>query len=166
MKRLYLFIFFIQAFLLRGIPSYSQQNGDRVDFQTWTDITLTYFKTQKFSFGGDAGLRGIVSSKDWNSFYIRPTVHYKFTPIFKLSGGIGLFNTFNKSLNNTYELRFFQDLQISWPHIGWLDFYHRFRFEQRLFFYENLDNDLAVRGRYLIRARTTNFKLIGKKKGY
>ncbi|MCK5371317.1 MAG: hypothetical protein KAQ62_22305, partial [Cyclobacteriaceae bacterium] len=49
--------------------------NDEIDFQTWTDITLTHFFSQKLSLGGDAGLRGIISSKDWNLFYIRPTIN-------------------------------------------------------------------------------------------
>ena len=152
--------------MLSSSTSYSQLYNDRVDFQTWTDITLTYFKTQKYSYGGDAGLRGIVSSKDWNLIYIRPTVNYTLSPFFKVSGGIGSFNTFNKELSNTYELRFFQDVHVSWPDIGWVDFYHRFRFEERFFFYTDIENDFTIRGRYLIRARTIDFKLIGKTKSF
>lgn len=130
------------------------------------DVTLTYFFSQKLSLGGDVGLRGIISSKDWNQFYIRPTINYSVAPRVKISGGIGSFNTFNKTLSNTYEIRLFQDAHISWPDIGWVDFYHRFRFEERFFFYENLDSDQAIRGRYLFRTRTMDFKLLSKKKSF
>ena len=142
----------------------AQLCNNKVDFQTWSDSTLTYFKTQRLSFGGDAGLRGIVSSKDWNFLYVRPTINYTLGAMLKVSGGIGSFNTFNKKLSSTYELRFFQGAHVSWPDIGWIDFYHRFRFEERFFFYKNINNDFSFRGRYLIRARTINFKLIGEKK--
>ena len=157
----------IKCIILSVIISFTieahAQNSE-VDFQTWTDVTLTYFFSQKLSLGGDAGLRGIVSSKDWNQFYIRPTINYTVSPRVKISGGIGSFNTFNKTLSNTYEIRFFQDAHISWPDIGWVDFYHRFRFEERFFFYEKLENNGNVRGRYLFRARTIDFKLLSKKK--
>lgn len=165
-KRICLYIFINLSLLLVCTSSSGQLYNDRVDFQTWSDITLTYFKTQKFSFGGDTGLRGVISSKDWNLFYIRPTLNYTLSPFFKVSGGIGSFNTINKKIGNTYEIRFFQDAHVSWPDIGWIDFYHRFRFEERFFFYENIDNDLYIRGRYLIRARTANFRLIGKSKSF
>ena len=89
-----------------------------------------------------------------------------FSSLFKLSGGVASFNTINKSFSNNSEVRLFQDVQITWPDLGWIDFYHRFRFEQRFFFYENIDNDLYIRGRYLIRARTANFRLIGKSKSF
>jgi hypothetical protein len=166
MKKTVSIILFILVSLFKSQISKGQIHNNRVDFQTWTDITLTYFKSQKFSFGGDAGLRGIVSSKDWNLFYIRPAIHYSFTPTFKLSGGVGSFNTFNKTLSNISEIRIFQDAHISWPDIGWVDFYHRLRLEERFFFYQSLENEVSLRGRYLIRARTMNFKFIGQKKMY
>lgn len=166
MKRFAVYIYVILIFLMSISASYGQLNNDPVDVQIWSDITLTYFKTQKFSFGGDVGLRSSIHNQDWSLFYLRPTLHYHFTPIFKLSGGLGAFNTLNKSFGNTYEVRLFQDAQISWPDIGWLDFFHRLRFEQRFFFYSNTENDVFIRGRYLFRARTMNFKLIGKKRGY
>ena len=166
MNRFYLYIFLNLFFLLSNSISNGQNSSDRADFQTWTDITLTYFKSQKYSLGGDAGLRGIISAKDWNQIYIRPSINYILSPYFKVTGGIGSFNTFNKEFSNTYELRFFQDVHVSWPDIGWVDFYHRFRFEERFFFYQTLANDFSIRGRYLIRARTIDFKLIGKTKSF
>ena len=165
-SRFRIYIFLLLAFILTGLSSFGQVSSDRVNFQTWTDFTYAYFHTEQFSFGGDAGLRGIVSGKNWNTLYIRPTIHFTVSPIFKVSGGIGSFNTFYKDFNNTYELRFFQDAHISWPDIGWIDFYQRFRFEERLFFYKIIENDISVRGRYLIRARTNDFRLIGKSKSF
>lgn len=146
--------------------SLAQTSDKRTDFQTWTDMTLTYFKTQKFSFGGDLGLRGIVSHRNWNLIYIRPTVNYTFTPFFKLSGGIGSFNSINKSISNSYEVRFFQDFKFNWPDLGWIRFQHRFRFEERFFIYENIENTFSMRGRYLVTMKTNNFKFIGPRKEY
>lgn len=146
--------------------SYGQPDYDRADIQIWSDITLTYFKSHKLSFGGDAGLRFSVDNKDWGLFYLRPTLHYSINPKIRLSGGIASFNTLNKAIFNTYELRLFQDAQISWPDIKWVDFYHRFRFEQRFFFYDKIENDISIRGRYLIGVKTANFNLLGKKKKF
>jgi hypothetical protein len=165
-KWICLYIFFNLSLLLVYTSSSGQLYNDRVDFQTWSDINLTYFQTQKFSIGGDAGLRGIISSKNWNLFYVRPTINYTLHPIFRISGGIGSFNTINKELSNTYEIRFFQDAHVSWPDFGWIDFYHRIRIEERFFFYKKIANDFSIRGRYLIRARTTNFKIFGSRKTY
>ena len=146
--------------------SLCQTVDKRTDFQTWTDLTLTYNKSNKFSFGGDMGTRGIISHKNWNQFYVRPTVHYKFSSLFKVSGGVGSFNTFNRNLDNSYEFRIFQDFQFAWPNLGWINFNHRFRFEERFFFYENTENVFSMRGRYLVGLKTTNFKFIGKDKNY
>ncbi len=163
MKKIFICILLITFFIHR---SEGQAYNNDVDFQTWTDVTFTYFLSQKLSVGGDVGFRGIISSKDWNVFYLRPSINYTVAPRVKLSGGIGSFNTFNKTVSNTYEIRFFQDASISWPDFGWVDFYHRFRFEERFFFYQNLENEFNIRGRYLFRARTIDFKLLGKRKTF
>lgn len=166
MKKLFTIALSALLGLSVSFPCVAQQQGDNVDFQTWSDITLSYFLSQKLSIGGDAGLRGVISARDWNLFYIRPSINYRFSGVFRVTGGIGTFNTFNKEFSNSYELRFFQDAHIAWPDIGWVDFYHRFRLEERFFFYQTLDSDFSARARYLFRARTINFKLIGNKKGY
>lgn len=165
MKSRFLILFVTTIGLMKSAFTLAQSNDKRVDFQTWTDLTLTYNKTSSLSFGGDVGTRGIFSDRNWNQFYIRPTVHYTVSPLFKLSGGIGSFNTFTQ-LNNTYEFRFFQDYQFAWPILGWINFNHRLRFEQRFFFYKNINNDFSIRGRYLIGLKTRDFKLIGKEKKF
>ena len=162
MPRLYACFVFLISF--SAAYNSSGQSNDKVDFQLWTDVTFSYFKTQRLSLGGDVGLRGIFSNKNWNLIYIRPTVNYTLSPYFKLSGGLGSFNTFEKELSNVYEVRLFQDAHVSWPDLGWIDFYHRFRFEERFFFYESINNDFSFRGRYLIRARTNDFRILGEKK--
>lgn len=147
-----------------AIESHAQNN--KVDFQTWTDVTLNYFTQPKLSFGGDVGFRGIVSSKDWNLFYIRPTINYTISPLFRVSGSIGSFTTFDNDLGRTSEIRFSQGTSLSWPDFGWVEFYHRFRLEERFFMYEKLKNNWNIRGRYLIRARTADFRFIGKTKSF
>ncbi len=150
--------------LFFAVESYAQNSS--VDFQTWTDVTLTYFTRPKLSIGGDIGLRGIVSSKDWNLFYIRPSIDYSISPMFRVSGSIGSFTTFYNDLGKTTEIRFSQGVSMSWPDFGWIDFYHRIRLEERFFIYEKLKNSWSIRGRYLIRARTADFRLIGKTKSF
>ena len=148
------------------IPICQGQSDKRTDFQTWTDFTITYHQSEKLSLGGDFGTRGLFSHHNWSQLYIRPTVHYTFSPVFKISGGIGSFNTFNKTVSNSYEFRLFQDYQIAWPTFKGLSISHRFRFEQRFFFYQNIDNDFSIRGRYLIGLKTRTFKLLGKERRY
>lgn len=151
--------------ILRSGFTLAQSTDKRVDYQSWTDITLTYNKSLKFSIGGDVGTRGIYSNRNWNQFYIRPTISYTISPLFKLAGGVGGFGTFTP-LNSTYELRLFQDYLFAWPKTGFINFNHRLRFEQRFFFYQNIENDFSMRGRYLIGVKTKGFKLIGKEKNF
>lgn len=159
-------IVFFALFILSNSVALCQQSNGRVDFQAWTDVNLSYYINQKFSIGGDIGFRGFKSSKGFSQIYIRPSAQYHISSIFRITGGIGSFNSLSKSISNAYEIRLFQDAHISWPDIGFIDFYHRFRFEERFFFYEKIDNEISVRGRYLFRVRTLNFKLVGKRKGY
>lgn len=153
-------------FILWGISTNAQSSNDKIDTQIWTDFTFTHILNNRISYEGDGGVRISVDDKNWTLIYLRPTAHFNLTSIVKLSGGIGSFNTFNDIINNIYELRIFQDVQIIWPDFGWVDFYHRIRFEERFFFYERLDSDISIRARYLIRARSNNFKFIGKKKSW
>jgi hypothetical protein len=142
------------------------QSDDQVDFQTWSDLTLTWSFSRKLSMGGDLGFRGIVSSKDWNQFYIRSGIKYRFSSIFNVDAGLASFNNLNKNAGNVYDFRLFQDANLTWPEIGYVIFRHRWRFEQRFFFYENLDNDKNVRGRYQIQIETVDFKLFSKKRSF
>ncbi|BDD02401.1 DUF2490 domain-containing protein [Persicobacter psychrovividus] len=154
--------------LFAQMPQHAVAQADekRTDYQTWTDITLTYYHNDRLAYGGDIGIRGLISHQNWNSFYIRPTIHYKLSPYFKFSTGLGSFNTMDNSLSNTYEVRLFQDIRVYWPNISGINVSHRFRFEERYFMYDDLDNEQSFRARYMLNLRTNNFRFIGPKKGY
>ena len=149
-----------------GIPGLIAQSDKQVDFQTWSDLTLTWSFSRKLSIGGDLGFRGTLSSKNWNQFYLRPRVKYRFSSIFNVDAGLASFNNLNKNAGNDYEFRLFQDANLTWPDIGYVIFRHRWRFEQRFFFYEDLDNDSNIRGRYQIQLETIDFKLFSKKRSF
>jgi uncharacterized protein DUF2490 len=141
---------------------------DNVDFQTWTDFTLTKPISQKSLIGGDIGVRGIVSENDWNQFYIRPTYHFDIKENIRLTGGIAFFFTMNKFTSNLSELRFFQESTFKWPTFNHIHFKHRIRIEERLFFYpddsfgnEN-PNQFEFRTRYQLSVESKDFH-IGKK---
>jgi hypothetical protein len=119
---------------------------------------------QKISYGGDAGLRGFVSNRDWNQILIRPTFNYRFNYTFSLAGAIAWFGTFNRDLDNINEFRIHQDLNIKWPDFGVVEFFYRLRIEQRWFFYSSIPNDFNVRIRYLIGAETKDFNIFGPKR--
>lgn len=144
----------------------AQLEEKKIDFQTWTDLTLSYKFNQKFSIGGDLGSRGIISSKDWTMFYIRPKARYVFSPIFNTAGGLGYFYTSNKEVDDSSELRFYQDFHVNWPDLGFFVLQHRVRFEQRFFNYENLENDFDARTRYQVKLQSRDFHLFNAERPF
>ncbi len=136
--------------------------------ELWTDLTLTYPANPKLTVGGDFGFRFSLNSDVFRTFYIRPYVKYQFLKHINIVGGLGSFNTLTPDIPNTYEIRFFEDLNISWPTIKWAHFFHRFRLEQRFFNYQGdeLDSDFSFRGRYMLGFRTNRFSIFGSKKDY
>ncbi len=138
------------------------QNTTDVDFQTWTDFSLNVHLTNKSRLGGDAGIRGLVSSKDWNQFYIRPTYRYYFNQTVNVSTGAAFFYTVNNTLGNVSEFRLFQEIDLLWPNLTVVTFNNRFRLEERFFFYESQTktNDWNARGRYELYIESRDFNLL------
>ena len=138
------------------------QDND-VDNQLWMNYALTIQANQKLSYGGDAGLRGFISNRDWNQILIRPTATYRFNYTFSAAGAIAWFGTFNKSAENINEFRIHQDFNAKWPDFGFIEFFYRLRIEQRWFFYNTLPNDFNVRIRYLVGVESADINLFGPK---
>ena len=131
----------------------------------WIDLTLSKPLDEKWTVGGDLGLRSALNNSNWTLFYLRPNINYKLFPIFDLTFGLGNFNTFNSEIYNTYEFRFYQDGNLHWPKLGIFNFAHRIRLEQRFFNFsgDQIENQFSFRGRYMISTRTDPFALGNKK---
>jgi len=155
-------LFFLNLILVSVIGS--SQNTNNVDFQTWTDYNLVVNQSDKFVFGGDAGIEGLVSKAEWNQFYIRPYLQYYFNHKFNVKGGLGSFNTIVKDAENIYEVRLFQDFNVKWPDLGYIELIYRLRFEERWFTYKNLPDDFEIRSRFLIGFETAEYRLFTKNK--
>jgi hypothetical protein len=124
-------------------------NAQEVDNQLWFNYALT-IKTQKpWSYGGDVGLRGFISNRDFNQILVRPTVSYKANRTFRLSAAVAYFATFNVYEYNIGEFRLHQEISIKWPTFNNFYLFWRVRLDERWFFYENLPNNFNVRGRLL-----------------
>ena len=136
--------------------------------ELWADLTLTKNFKPKWSYGGDLGYRTTLGNQLYRLLYIRPHIEYQLRPHLSILAGIGSFNTLGSEISNTYEIRFFQDLNISWPELKWASFFHRIRVEQRFFMYQSdeLANDFNIRGRYQIGFRTNQFSIFGGEKDY
>ena len=117
------------------------------DNQLWLDYNLTVpvSKTNKFTYGGDAGYRrggdagfkGIFSTTEFNQVIIRPTARYRLNQAINVGGGMGGFFTFNKDANNNYEFRMQEEVNVRWPDLSVLAFFYRVRFDQRFISIEN-----------------------------
>jgi hypothetical protein len=122
-----------------------------VDNQLWMDYVVSIPINKKWSYGGDAGVRGLISNYDWNQIIIRPNVTYRINSIFSVSSAIAWFGTFNKNVGNVNEFRIHQDVNARWPDTGIGSFFYRVRLEERFFFFEDsqIDNRFNVRLRGL-----------------
>jgi len=132
---------------------------DEVDFQTWIDLTTVHNYNSKWAYTGDYGMRGVVSGEQWSTFVVRPTFRYRITPILDVRAGVALFYSRDKLLENVLELRFHQEVDVKWPEIVGMVFKHRFRLEERFFFYQELDNEFSSRARYRLYFETPDFKI-------
>ena len=136
-----------------------------VDFQFWTDYNYTAPITQKFALAGDIGLRGFISNYDWNQIYVRPGVRHNFNRYFGLAGSLAGFFTFNVEDYNLYEFRITVDGNVRWPNLKVVNFSHRFRVENRTFFYQNENiTENNWRLRYLISINSKRFKVFSDKR--
>ena len=154
----------IPLFILLLCSTVSVKGQDNeIDNQLWINYALNIRASQKFSYGGDTGIRGLISNRDWNQILIRPTATYRFNYTFSAAGAIAWFGTFNRDVSNINEFRIHQDFNIKWPDFGFVEFFYRLRVEQRWFFYETLPNDFNIRIRYLIGAESKDFNFFGPK---
>ena len=153
--KVYLFFIFFVSNL------YAQEN------QLWFNYALSIRPNTSWSYGGDVGVRGLVSNEDWNQVLIRPTVSYRFSQIFGVSGAVAVFHSINDGPDNdNTEFRIHQDFNINWPDINILRLFYRLRVEQRWFTYqlEAIPNEFNVRVRYLIGAESADIFLFGSKR--
>lgn len=134
------------------------------DNQLWTNFALNAPLDKKFSIGGDVGVRGLTSNRNWNQILIRPTAKYRIKKIFKVSAGLALFSTLNQDANNVNEFRLNQDFDVAWPKFKWGKLFFRARLEERWFFYKELPNNFSFRGRVLGGIQTKNLTFLGEKR--
>ncbi len=151
----------VSVLLFCGLSGKSQN----VDHQFWMNYALTVPVNQKFSYGGDVGLRGLGSNRDWNQILIRPTVTYRFKYPISVAGAMAWFGTFNNGNYNVTEFRIHQDFNLKWPDLGFLELFYRVRIEERFFFYQaEIDNSFTVRLRGLIGIESQDFTWFGSKR--
>lgn len=136
--------------------------AQKVDNQLWLNYVVGVKMNQRFTLGGDIGLRGLISNRDWNQFLVRPTVTVQLSPVLKASGATALFSTYNQFDNNLHEFRMHQDVTLKWPQFRDFNLIARVRLEERWFFYRNISNEYNTRFRFLIGAQSRDFDWFNK----
>ena len=139
------------------------QDSTGSEFQDWSDLTTVHHISEKWIYSGDYGIRGLSSSEEWTTFYIRPTFGYQLSLRSDLRAGAAWFYTSEELLESANELRFHQQGNLKWPNLNDWILKHMVRFEERFFFYKDLENSFSVRGRYRIGLETPDVKVFGMK---
>ncbi len=165
MKRLQIYLLFT-VFALTEICEKDHAYAQEVDNQFWINYAVSIPINNKWSYGGDMGLRGFISNYDWNQILIRPNVTYRINNTFGVSPAIAWFSTINKGGGNVNEFRIHQDVTAKWPDLGFMEFFYRVRLEQRFFFFEDeqIENRFNLRLRGLIGLETADIRLGNSKR--
>ena len=142
------------------------QDSTVVTLQTWSDLTTIHEFNEKWIYSGDYGIRGALSNEDWTTFYARPTFRYNASLKLNVRAGVSVFYTAEELLESQTELRFHQQVNLTWPNFSDWILKHMIRFEERFFYYKALDNDFSARARYRIALETPDVKVFGIKNSF
>lgn len=142
----------------------STMSKAQVDQQFWMNYSVSVPTSTKWSYGGDVGVRGLVSNYDWSQILIRPAATYRINSTFSAQGAIALFKTLNRKDNNLTEFRIHQDFNVKWPRWDAVSPFFRLRFEQRFMFYDDLPTNLVPRLRLLAGATTEDIDFINERR--
>ena len=143
----------------------SKLTGQDLGTQFWANYAAKVNVDDRWSWGGDAGVRGLGTNLDWYQALIRPAVNYRFEKPMSISGALAWFGTYNHNSISLNELRFHQEFNAQWPDLNAIHFFYRIRLEERFFFYRNdIPNDFKVRLRALVGVRTRDLNWFSSKR--
>ncbi len=133
--------------------------------QYWLNYAFKVHLDDRWSWGGDAGFRSLVSNFDWYQALVRPAVNYQFKESAGVGAAVAWFGTFNQSDNPINEFRLHQELNAKWPDLDVVHLFYRLRVEERFFFYQrDIPNEFRVRLRGLIGVRSRDLTWFGEKR--
>jgi hypothetical protein len=138
--------------------------AQQADNKLWVNFALKVPVSEKFSYGGDAGFRQILSEGNWKQFLIRPSVTYRMDPVFALGGALAYFKTYSGNAANLNEFRIHQEANMNWPDFGFARLSFRLRLEERFFVYQDLPDNFSLRIRFLAQARTRDLTFLGDRR--
>jgi hypothetical protein len=125
--------------------------------QTWIDMTVWYRLNDKMKVGGDFGYRTALDQVTFHTVYFRPSFRWKVSPSTTLGLMISNHQTFNSDIIDLNELRFAQQVQVTWPNNKKINLKHRVRMEERFYFIDQgKENESRVRYRLALIPATFN----------
>jgi hypothetical protein len=142
--------------------SAASQEFEFKEFHTWTDVATIYQFNDALRYDGDYGIRGLLTDEDWTLIYLRPSVRYGTESWWKLHGGMALFYTFFKTVQDLPELRPWVGIRFIGPRpAGWV-ISNYLRLEYRAFYLKNEHKwDALLRGRWQVQVTTPRFSIGG-----
>lgn len=161
-------LFLLFVFLGMAELSLGQENQKEERFLTWSDFNYSSTTSPNWTLGGDAGVRGLLTSDEFTTIYLRPMVAYKVNKDISLAAAIAGFQTFRAEGFDLFEFRLAQEIHATWPRLDRLYFTHRLRNEER-FYFENQNEELPKddsnfenRLRYRLGVETKDFHITSK----
>jgi len=152
------FIILIYLFPLYQATVFAQ-SGQDISKQLWIDFNPDYSLNPESKIYGDIGVRRELENRDWWRLVVRPAYRTWLGGRFYLSAGLGNFFTFNKIIDNRWEIRPFQGLQFNWPQ--WqTPLNHYIRLEER-FDYNMATWKSKISGR-ILQIRNPNLEIRNK----
>ena len=135
--------------LVCGLSSrLNAQSQENISKQIWIDVNPSYYINPHFILYGDVGARSEIENDGWWRLVVRPSIRTWLGGRFYFTAGLGNFVTFNRKIENRWELRPFQGLRVTWPH--WkTPLRHYIRLEERFDFNtETWNSKNSIRLRY------------------
>ena len=140
------------------VPAWAQ-GPQFEEFHTWTDVRTIKNFSERFSYDGDYGIRGLLTDRNWTLVYLRPSVRYRAKPWVTLHGGAGLFYNFFDGedlpeLRPWIGARFTSQFPSGWVVTNYL------RLEYRAFYLKSeRDWEGSFRGRWKLQATSPRFEI-------
>ena len=136
--------------ILLSIPlTVSSQEDDKQNLGVWLTYKNRFKINSSFYYIDDISYRHTIVYDKWQRFSFNPAI--AFNALNEIEFYFGANNLFvvQDVINNTYELRIWQGVRMTWPYIKRFHFDHYFRFEER-FIYDFGDKSWnpGYRGRY------------------
>ena len=95
----------LSLLLFSGIPILLLAEESSSVRQMALEVYPKWYSQEDLTIQGNIGIKKVVQEYDWVTYYVKPSVTYALNHNLALHGGIGLYYTDNKTINNTEELR-------------------------------------------------------------